>query len=351
MKKTLIAVAALVATGAFAQSTVLITGTFDPSYAMSKTTSGTDVTATQSFIRNSSRGTTGIIFRVTEDLGGGLKALGLAEFDFSAGVQTGQQANQYAGFTQASTATQNNVMGANGGELYTGLSGSMGSIKLGAANTPSLTSQGSRQPFGTKLGGGFGTTQGTSHVRESSSVVLASNTYAGFSAAIGNSRGTNADAVTTNYLTTGTGSKNDVGLFYAAGPLRAGVTYFSGAATSTVLGGTQQNYFVQYDIGAATIYGGMHSAKTAGVDANSGTNIALKYALNATTNLLVNVGKFDDKTSANNDSTLSGMGVDYALSKTTTAYARYENRKVDNVTVATAAKQVLTTAFGLQVNF
>lgn len=350
MKKTLIAVAALVATGAFAQSTVLITGTFDPSYAVTKTTSGTDVVANQSFIRNNSRGTSNVTFRVTEELGGGLKAIGLAEYDFNAGLQTAGAANAYAGFqtTAAATTVNNNVLGALGGELYAGLSGGMGSIKLGGANTPSLTSQGSRSPFGTKMGSGFGTTLGTSHVRESNSIVLASNTYSGFSAQIGNSRGTNPDATSTLAVTTST-SKNDVGVFYAAGPLRVAATYYSG------LGIGQQNYAVQYDIGGLTIIGGMHSSKSLGVDLNSGTNVAFKYALSAQTSLMGNYAKLDDKTSTNYDQNIVGLGLDYALSKNTYAYARYENRKVDNVAVATTAsalvKQVTTTALGLQINF
>jgi len=351
MKKTLIAVAAIVATGAFAQSTVLITGTFDPSYAVTKTTSGTDVAVNQSFIRNNSRGTTNVTFRVTEDLGGGLKALGLAEFDFAAGVQTGQASNAYAGFTGATgtaNGVSNNVFGANGGEIYTGLSGSMGSIKLGAANTPSLTTQGSRTPFGTKMGGGFGTTMGASHVRESSSIVLASNVYSGFSAQVGNSRGTNTDATNAAgsvLVATTSTSKNDAGLFYSAGPVRAGVTYFSGQ------GGGQQNYFVQYDMGAATLYAGMHTAKAIGVDANTGRNVSLKYALSGQTSVMANLGKLTDKTSAAANSSMTGLGLDYALSKNTTAYARYENRTVDNITAATSIKQVTTTALGLQVNF
>jgi predicted porin len=342
MKKTLIAIAAIAATSAFAQ--VQITGTFDPSYAVTKTTSGTDVATNQSFIRNNSRGTTNFTFRINEDLGGGLKAIALAEFDFNAGVNTNQVVNVYTGFTGAATAPQNNVMGSGGGEVFTGLSGSMGSIKLGTANTPSLSTQAGRQPFGTKMGGGFGTSMGSSHVRESSSIVLASNVYSGFSAVVGNSRGTNLDA-TAPLVAAYTGSKSDVGLFYAAGPLRAGASYFSG------LGVGQQNYMVQYDIGAATIYGGMHTAKAAGVDTNAGTNLAVKYALNGTMSVMGNMGKLDDKTAANADQTITGLGLDYALSKLTTAYVRYENRKVDNTTLATAVKQQTTTAFGLQVNF
>jgi len=347
MKKTLIAIAAVAATSAFAQ--VQITGTFDPSYAMTKTTSGTDVATSQSLIRNSSRGTTNFTFRINEDLGGGLKAIALAEFDFNAGVNTNQAINVYPGFTGAATAPQNNVLGSGGGEVFTGLSGSMGSIKLGVANTPSLSTQAGRQPFGTKMGGGFGTTMGSAHVRESSSVVLASNVYSGFSAVVGNSRGTNPD-VTTTLGGTAVGSKNDVGLFYAAGPLRAGASYFSGN------GNGQQTYFAQYDIGAATIYAGMQNEKLGGIEQNTGYNIATKYALSGTTSVMANLGKLTDKTltagvSNGQNQKISGLGLDYALSKMTTAYVRYESRVNDNVVLATKVKSQSTTAFGLQVNF
>jgi predicted porin len=344
MKKTLIAVAALVATGAFAQTTVAITGSFDPSLAMTKTTSGTDVAVAQTFIRNNSRGTTNVTFRVTEDLGGGMSASGLAEFDFAAGAQTNQPINVFAGFTGGATAPQNNVFGANGGELYTALNGGFGSIRLGAANTPSLGSQAGRQPFGTKMGGGFGTTMGTSHVRESNSLVYVSPAMAGFSAALGHMFKVNTDATST-LPAAFAGSKTDIGLNYAAGPLRAGGTFFSGQSVG------QQNYFAQYDIGAATIYAGAHRAKAAGVDSNTGSNIALKYNLSGTTSVMANLGKFDDKTAANADSTITGLGMDYALSKRTTAYIRYENRKIDNIVAAASIKQQTTTAFGLQHNF
>ncbi len=346
MKKTLIAIAAVAATSAFAQ--VQITGTFDPSYAMTKTTAGDNTAVSQSLIRNNSRGTTNFTFRINEDLGGGLKAIALAEFDFNAGVNTNQNVNVYAGFTGAASAPQNNVMGSGGGEVFTGLSGSMGSIKLGTANTPSLSTQAGRQPFGTKMGGGFGTTMGSSHVRESSSIVLASNVYSGFSAVVGNSRGTNPDATTTLLGTAG--SKNDVGLFYAAGPVRAGASYFSGN------GNGQQTYFAQYDIGAATIFAGMQNEKLAGLEQNSGYNIATKYALSGTTSVMANLGKLTDKTLTagvlnGQNQKISGLGLDYALSKMTTAYVRYENRVNDNVVLATKVKSQSTTAFGLMVNF
>jgi predicted porin len=226
--------------------------------------------------------------------------------------------------------------------MYTALNGGFGSVRLGAANTPSLGAQGGRTPFGTKMGGGFGTTMGTSHVRESNSIVYVAPTMAGFTASLGHAFRVNADTLPALAYA---GNKNDIGLAYAAGPLRANASFFSGQ------GNGQQNFMVQYDLGAATIYGGMHKEAVGGVANNSGTNLAVKYALNGTTSVMANIGKRDDKTAADQDQNITGLGMDYALSKRTTTYIRYENRKINNVVLATAAKQATTTAFGIQHNF
>ena len=74
MKKSLIALAALAATSAFAQSSVQIVGQFDPSIANSAVTYGNGNKVTNTAVRNNSQGTSQITFKGVEDLGGGLKA-------------------------------------------------------------------------------------------------------------------------------------------------------------------------------------------------------------------------------------------------------------------------------------
>ena len=73
MKKTLVALAALAATGAFAQSTVSIWGAVDASYnyASADLAAGNQ---TKSFMGNSQLGSSKLGFSGLEDLGGGLKA-------------------------------------------------------------------------------------------------------------------------------------------------------------------------------------------------------------------------------------------------------------------------------------
>jgi len=55
MKKSLIALAALAATSAFAQSSVQVVGTFDPSFANVQTTYGNNTSVTNQLIRNNTR--------------------------------------------------------------------------------------------------------------------------------------------------------------------------------------------------------------------------------------------------------------------------------------------------------
>jgi len=110
MKKSLIALAALAATGAFAQSSVTLTGTFDPSIANAKTTYGNGASVSQNFVRNNSQGTSQITVKGVEDLGGGLKASFLLENDFD--TRFDANGNPYNGKVN---------LGSGGGEQYLGL--------------------------------------------------------------------------------------------------------------------------------------------------------------------------------------------------------------------------------------
>lgn len=124
MKKTLIAVAALAATGAFAQ--VSVYGRLDVGYAMTKSTSGTGETKANGVeSHNSASSMWGI--QGTEDLGGGLKAWFKLEQDiYTANGNTG---NSGAG------GGANNSPGFNRTSMV-GLSGNFGTIGLGRDYTP-----------------------------------------------------------------------------------------------------------------------------------------------------------------------------------------------------------------------
>ncbi|MEI8326504.1 MAG: porin, partial [Betaproteobacteria bacterium] len=70
MKKTLIALAALAATGAFAQSSVTLYGAVDASFEHD---AGNGLTLNR--MNNSNLGSSKLGFKGTEDLGGGLTAV------------------------------------------------------------------------------------------------------------------------------------------------------------------------------------------------------------------------------------------------------------------------------------
>ncbi|MEN9671080.1 MAG: hypothetical protein RL018_1357 [Pseudomonadota bacterium] len=353
MKKSLIALAALAATGAFAQSTVTLTGSFDPSVVNEKVTYGNGYDVSQNFLRNNSQGTSAMIIKGVEDLGGGMTATFLYEADFSAAVKADGPAN---------AALSNNSLGVLGGEVYTGLAGSLGSIKLGAANTPTLTSQASRQPIGTKLGSGFGGVLGTSHVRESNSLVYASPVFmGGLQVQLGYAFGSTADTsgaaagrTPVNYAApaTNVGSKTDFGVFYAAGPVRTGLTRWITDATSTGMSNTQTNFFTQYDIGAHTLYVGAHNETLATQVQQSGYNVAAKINVAPTTNILFNYGKLSDLTNTVAlDKSILTLGARYDLSKRTSLYTRYVSEKNENVTAAASAKEITSMLVGVQHNF
>lgn len=123
MKKSLIAVAALAATSAFAQSSVSIYGVADVWFGSSKTTNttaaGVSTSERQTLLGDGGVSSSRIGFKGTEDLGGGLKANFVLEQGFN--MTNGAQATTGQAFSR-----QANV----------GLSGAFGAVQLGKVWTP-----------------------------------------------------------------------------------------------------------------------------------------------------------------------------------------------------------------------
>jgi len=376
MKKSLIALAALAATGAFAQSSVQIVGVFDPSIASQQTTYGDNKAVTQQFIRNNTQSTSQITFKGTEDLGGGLKANFLYENDFDT------RFDAYGAGGQVSAAAVNNIsggvkvgatnFGSNGGEQFLNLEGGFGKIALGAPNTPTLFSQ-SANPFGTKIGGGFGLLN-SGKVRNNNTVMYSTPTVSGFTGHLAYSFKTVND---TNPATaiSAVGDITDIGLFYANGPVSVMFTSYKVAATSSAAGAalsvekTDNNLTGTYDLGVAKLGFGYFTQKQGSIAGQLknvdkiGMQVFATVPLSANLNLLASYGSVDDKTTAavssaawNLDSKITAVGVKYTLSKMTSVYARYVDQQTDNITSATTsyatlAKKVQTTAIGMQTNF
>jgi predicted porin len=331
MKKSLIALAVLAASGAsFAQSSVTVFGTFDPSVASAKTTYGNGNSVTQQTVRNNSQGTSQITFKGVEDLGGGLKASFLLENDFDT----------------AKDATGN--IGSKGGEQYLAIEGGFGKIAAGAPNTPTLTAQAAANPFGTKIGGGFGVLN-TAHVRNNNTVMYSTPAFSGFSAAAAYSFKTKADTNPTTAIAA-VADITDIGLNYANGPLAAGVSMYKVAGLAGAADNKETNAYATYDFGVAKLGAGYYTEKTGTTVDSKAYNLSAAVPLNANLSLLANVGKKDDKVAANLDRSINAIGLKYTLSKRTSVYARMVNEKNDNV-ASTAAAKVQTTLVGVQHNF
>lgn len=142
MKKSLIAVAALAATGAFAQSSVTLFGLADIAYGSHKTTGPNAAKIQSRGVMDGANAGSRIGFRGVEDLGGGLRAEFLIEQGISPtndemfGVRSGAAGHQVDGFSSAggaaalSGAAGAYVQGTNR-QTYLGLSGGFGSVRIG----------------------------------------------------------------------------------------------------------------------------------------------------------------------------------------------------------------------------
>jgi len=376
MKKTLIALAALAATGAFAQSSVTLYGRLDAGYvnAVTNETNGA-TTNTANTIGGNGNGLSTSYWGLkgSEDLGGGLKANFNLEQDVA--VASGAVG---AGFNRISTI---------------GLAGGFGTLDIGRYYTPyflnhktgdvndasSFLTTSSLTAY--NIVGGTAPTAGVSPIlaRMSGTDLTVNNTTLG-----GDVRGnglhyvtpgtlggfalrlmyapsdSNADVAGVGTATTSKVSNNGVSASYANGPLYVGFAW--GEQTSKVSGaategkGTGQGLAASYDFGVAKLfanYGKVKLQANTTVDTyveKTETNIGVSAPFGAVTVLAAygrntvtgtNVGAESGNLSGN-DWTL---GATYALSKRTTAYVKtgvtnkfegtIQNVSVDTKTTAT----------------
>jgi len=403
MKKTLVALAALTAAASYAQ--VTLTGNFDAGYR--QTSYSNAPTKEASFITNNNASTSAIFIKAVEDLGGGMKATVFGEADFNPAK---------AALTNASTTNSGQAYtGAFfNSETYVGLSGGFGDLKLGVPNSYALYAANGSNPFGTALGGGYSDTFGrlgtnanvgiSNHignastariVRNERAVVYETPVISGFKGileyAAKNGVGTATVATSTTTGSSYASNNNGFqafGLQYAQGPLNviawqgkisAGAVAASGTraweTTGSPIGKLLANDTVKYTInsanynlGATTLYAGMTSTKSSNVTAADGdvedsksTNFAIKHVM-GNIDLLGNIVKRKSNLAAdtsyvpNGNATLTGVGANYNLSKTSLVYLRHEIAN-NIVTIAPAAggtntygKQTITAA-GLKVAF
>lgn len=213
MKKTLIALAAVAATGAaFAQSSVTLYGVADA--AIVKTTDKSTILSSSGGMNN---GTSRWGVRGSEDLGGGMKA----GFNYEAGLSlndgsTGQSGGNY--FSRAA---------------WMNLSGGFGELRLGRTLNPSFYAAAAWELTGTAnysvAVGQFGAVLGG--IRNNSQVAYTTPNMGGFSATLGyimkgnNVVGASAATATTPAVAGVERAKVDFNAIYRNGPVAVALGY------------------------------------------------------------------------------------------------------------------------------
>jgi predicted porin len=390
MKKTLVAIAALAAFGAQAQSSVTISGVLDAGYrSVTAPLSGDTKGAFQN-----GTATSAIFIRGTEDLGSGLSASFQYEInpDFVGG-------SGFSGSVLEGTATpaDNKVRTSNGanGNNFVGLtSKELGGVKIGRLNTSTLAAWVTGSVFGTAMGSGYGSNGNIltgyssslanfaqpAPTRLNNAVEYTSPTFSGFTARIlytpqvdnlAAGGGENNATVTTIPGTNRQGA-TDIGLAYNQGPLnvqfaqqtaKQGANAMNSLVTVGVANEASSKHQLttlaaNYTIGAAKILGAVwtekHDRATAANDVDAkGMMIGAQYTIGKI-DLKASQGKRDSRNAAANvDKKITGIGADYNFSKRTAAWVRMESRDADtNVTADTSAAGVTkATAVGIRHSF
>lgn len=365
MKKSLVALATLAATGAMAQ--VSITGLLDAAYIdisgnVAATAKGASIFA------NEGSATSNIAIAATEDLGGGLRSTVRYEIDprgmfNNGGLYPGSQPLGGAGLGRH--------------QMFIELAGGFGAVKLGSPNSISFGAWNAGTPFTTTTGGGYtrvavnaGTGQnriiGTRYDR---SVRYDSPNLNGFVVSALYAPGN--DVAQANAYTPNTIPNNrevtELGATYANGPLNVSLATLRGAAQTnagnqfaSVSGGatpawalgsvhqglaaatgstTYNTLSANYKMGATTLYASFGSGDlfTDATTSAKSNNVAVKHDM-GTYSLLASYRMHSTKAgaAAEVDQKITGLRLDNNLSKTTAVYVVYESW--DNG-AATANKQ------------
>ena len=313
MKKTLVALAVLAASGAaFAQSSVTLYGVVDVAVSDSNKPGVLIGLSGSSGINN---GTSRFGFRGTEDLGGGLKA----------------GFNMEGGFSPETGAGN-----LSGGQLFSraanlSLSGGFGSVQAGRALTPSfwgvyaweLTNAANYSVVASQF------SFAGADPRNSSFVSYTTPSMGGLTATIG-----------TGQRNAATKLKTYMNVIYSAGPLTAGLSYNRYPKTAVPGTGNNAALGAKYNFGTFQVAGsvqdpvGPKKGFTIGAGANLGP-----------VSLVVDIAR-DTGSAVKSTDTL--LEVKYPLSKRTFAYGAYQR---DGYGTIAAPAAVNTYGVGLRHNF
>lgn len=366
MKKSLIALAALSAASAFAQSSVTVYGRFDA--GLTRDSGGLAGASSVSRLDSGIAGGSRLGFRGVEDLGSGLKANFVMETGFCGDANnnsTPAGAGNAPGFCTGGNAFM-------GREARVGLSGGFGSLDLGRQYTPAFSVLNTLDPFGTGTAGQivnlFDSTGGygaagvnTGNPRMNNTVKFSTANFGGFTASIGYGFGEVAN-------NSSAGRSTGLNAQYSNGPIYVGFAYH--IAKNNANTDERKNALVgaTYDFGPAKAHFAYGTTKNAiaqlaivtppvtaaNINNGNGRNVMLGVSAPlGAGRLMASYIRHDDKGVNNFDADQLGIGYSYALSKRTslyTAYAKINNKNNSFYTVGNAGNSGIgNSAFNLGV--
>ncbi len=368
MKKSLVALAALAATGAFAQSTVTIYGQADAAYTSIK--SGANK---QTGLFGAGRGSNFVGFMGSEDLGGGLKANFKLEAGYNIDNGTGAASNtnnqlnggpvtitgtSATAATTGATGDRYSIGGAQGLTFnrwsYVGVSGGFGEVRAGREYTP--TFQAVLGPDTTGANGVQNTLFQTLYIGQANSHATATSasngisyespSFNGLKVKIQTFFGENTSPTAANSVLQPqkAGDGNSYHVSYAAGKLSAGFgaqttkgtavaagTVGNAGAAGTAVPGKYDvsTAYVKYDLGMALLTAGQTTEKlVSAADGNLknkstviGASIPVSGALKI--NGTYTTSKYSDDGVVTAKASQLGLQALYSLSKRTDLYANY----------------------------
>lgn len=353
MKKTLVAIAALAAFGAAsAQSSVTLYGRIEAGIGSQKTTQGGNTTTgvvgagfNDQGITLRSGGRTGSRWglRGSEDLGGGMKANFTLEQGFN--IDNGTAVVAARQFHRTAKV---------------GLSGGFGSLDVGRqydivdtmyatydsmSSAPDYTANAALSNCTSAASpNAHAGAVGDCVVRQDNSVIYKTPKMGGLSATALWAPGENKTAAAS------AGKVYGVMVNYANGPFGIGAGYQSNKASGAVAATTHYILGAQYDLGVAKLFGQYASGKVKSAAAGAlyedkGFSLGAVVPFGAA-RLVAAYAKedTDNNAGAKMQSTKAfGLMAEYDLSKRTSLYAAYRNRRTDPVGVA----QIKTVNYGL----
>jgi len=390
MKKSLVALATLATTGAFAQSTVTISGIMDANYQ-----SGKSYGQGYSLVGQNGARTTTFKFAGVEDMGGGNKAKFQLEVQPLIIAGDGNNVVTYgtnwgSGSGKANATSQ---AGADGfqqsglvgkGDSYLGVEGAFGEVRFGTNNSASLAAHSNGAGlWGTGVGSGYGSTivgstSSNTFTRFESSLVYMTPSFNGLTARyLTNFKNDSQYGATTTGTYARRSAISEIGAQYLNGPLQLNLAVLSSKASpnEAVTGTVVANSYTpiasnittktttlsaSYDLGVARLgYTNSKIANDAGFDVTNGSvptsanltttpgktqttaNILYAQIPMGQTRLLLASGQ--QRTDASpvpaligKSNTINSFGVEYDLSKRTYLYARTWVGKNNAVNCATS---------------